>query len=391
MNNRIHLFVACIITTIIVTGCIVLPPDSVSVKQKTISSVEISWKAKLLIAGGFTIERMAEGGSFEVIATLPMEPVALWSYLDTGLLTGIKYTYRIRSYYQEQFSEYSPEVEITLSENPPTDSFIIDHNCAKLTSIPEQQITQAKSNLHIAYGHTSHGSQIVSGMYGLTSWKGSLYAYNDGGTGGALDLRDGVMTGAYDLGNPDRTAWAMATRNYLNTHSEVNVIIWSWCGEVSNATEADINTYLSLMSQLESDFPGVKFVYMTGHNDGTGISGNLSLRNKQIRDYCIANSKILFDFTDIESYDPDGNYYGGRHVTDACNYDYNNDGTTSQSGEPALPTGGDRNWAIDWQNSHVKGIDWYDCESAHSQPLNANLKAYAAWWIFARMAGWDGQ
>ena len=282
------------------------------------------------------------------------------------------------------------------SNDPETSrDFIIDHHSAKLNSIPAEWITAAKQKLHIAYGHTSHGSQIVSGMYGLTSWKGSLYAYNDGGTGGALDLRDGggaqVMTGAWDLGNPDRTAWATATRNYLNTHSEVNVIIWSWCGEVSNATETDINTYLSLMSQLESDFPGVQFVYMTGHNDGTGISGNLSIRNKQIRDYCIANSKILFDFTDIESYDPDGNYYGGRHVTDACNYDYNNDGTTSQSGEPALPTGGDRNWAIDWQNSHVKGIDWYDCESAHSQPLNANLKAYAAWWMFARMAGWDGQ
>jgi len=27
---------------------------------------------------------------------------------------------------------------------------------------------------------------------------------------------------------------------------------------------------------------------------------------------------------------------------------------------------------------------------AHSQPLNANLKAFAAWWLFARLAGWPG-
>ncbi len=48
---------------------------------------------------------------------------------------------------------------------------------------------------------------------------------------------------------------------------------------------------------------------MTGHTDGTGETGNLNLRNDQVRNYCIANDKILFDFADIESYDPDGNSY----------------------------------------------------------------------------------
>ena len=52
--------------------------------------------------------------------------------------------------------------------------------------------------------------------------------------------------------------------------------------------------------------------------------------------------------------------------------------------------GGLNNWAIDWQNSHRKGIDWYECSSAHSEPLNANRKAYAAWWLWARLAGWEG-
>ena len=40
------------------------------------------------------------------------------------------------------------------------------------------------------------------------------------------------------------------------------------------------------MSQLESDYPGVKFVYMTGHLDGSGEVGNLNIRNEQIREYC---------------------------------------------------------------------------------------------------------
>jgi hypothetical protein len=28
----------------------------------------------------------------------------------------------------------------------------------------------------------------------------------------------------------------------------------------------------------------------------------------------------------------------------------------------------------------------HSCASAHSQPLNANMKAYAAWWLFVQIA-----
>ena len=41
------------------------------------------------------------------------------------------------------------------------------------------------------------------------------------------------------------------------------------------------------------------------------------------------------------------------------------------------------------QNSHTEDIDWYTCSSAHSQPLNANRKAYAAWYLWACLAGWQ--
>jgi hypothetical protein len=256
-------------------------------------------------------------------------------------------------------------------------NMIIDHNCTKLGSIPSEYIAAAKQILHIAYGHTSHGSQLTTGMTGLVTFKGNTYAWNNGGTDGALDLHDYAMSG--DLGNPDRTSWADRTRTYLNSNPDVNVIIWSWCGQVSSATETDINTYLNLMSDLESDFPDVKFVYMTGHLDGTGLTGNLHLRNEQIRNYCKGNDRILYDFADIESYNPDGTYFGDKKPNDACAYDTNSDGTP------------DGNWAVEWQNSHNQGVDWYSCSSAHSEPLNANMKAYAAWWLWARLAGWDSK
>jgi hypothetical protein len=254
---------------------------------------------------------------------------------------------------------------------------IVNHNCTRLSAIPNDSIQKAKSDLHIAYGHTSHGSQLISGMTGLVSFKGTLYSFSGGGQNGSLDLRDTPFTGAYDLGNPDFTSWAAATRNYLASHTDINVIIWSWCGETSYASKTDIDTYLSLMSGLEKDYPGVSFVYMTGHHDGTGLAGNLHIRNEQIREYCRANNKILYDFNDIETYDPDGQYFGDKIPTDNCDYDSNGDGKQ------------DSNWALEWQNAHP-GV-WYNCDAAHSQPLNGNLKAYAAWWLWSSLAGWTGE
>ena len=254
---------------------------------------------------------------------------------------------------------------------------IIDHHSVKLASIPSEWISAAKQKLHIAYGHTSHGSQLTEGMSGLVAFKGSTYTWNKGGTGGALDLHDYAMTG--DLGSPDRTSWADRTRSYIAANSDVNVIIWSWCGQVSYATEAEINTYLNLMEGLENEFPDVKFVYMTGHLDGTGLTGTLHLRNEQIRNFCRNKNKILYDFADIECYNPDGVYFGNKKPNDGCAYDTNGDGTL------------DGNWAIEWQNSHTQGVDWFNCTAAHTQPVNANQKAYAAWWLWARLAGWDGE
>ena len=260
----------------------------------------------------------------------------------------------------------------------PRTLILVDHTTMSLGRIPAEWIAQAKSQLHIAYGHTSHGSQLVSGMTGLVAFSGPAYAFRAGGGAGVLDLRDTPFSGASDLGAPDCTAWASATPTSLRTQASVNVLLWSWCGQVSSATSSDIDTYLAKMSEPEAEFPNVRFVYMTGHLDGTGLSGNLHLRDEQIRQYCRSRGKVLYDFADIETYDPDGRCFGDRLPNDACDCDSNGDGRR------------DSNWAVEWQNSHVRGIDWFDCPSAHSQPLNANLKACAAWWLFARIAGWGG-
>lgn len=254
-------------------------------------------------------------------------------------------------------------------------SIVIDHTSIKLDQIPLEWIEKAKNDLHIFYGHTSHGSQITCGLLALSEFKKSPYIYKSGSSDGSVDLRENP---SMDLGNPDYKAWASETRKYLENNKNINAVMWSWCGQLSGANERHVQNYLDLMQVLEKEFPGVTFVYMTGHLDGTGENGTLAKNNMQIREFCISNNKVLFDFADIESYNPDGVYFGDKYANDACDYDSNGDKKP------------DKNWAKEWQDTHKKDVDWFQCTAAHSQPVNGNMKAYAAWWLMARIVGWDG-
>ncbi len=269
---------------------------------------------------------------------------------------------------------FSPFHDGVCADSP----IIADHTCTNISAVPVVDIEHAKERLHIAYGHTSHGSQLITGMSALAADNG-IFSFDNGGSGGALDLHDTAFSGASDLGSPDRTAWEAATRSYLNNpaNADVNVVIWSWCGQV-DGTPADIQLYLDLMNGLELDFPQVTFVYMTGHLTGTGAAGNVNQRNEQIRNYCVVNNKVLFDFADIESFDPDGSVnYMALNANDNCDY-----------------SGG--NWASQWLSAnplheltHLALPE--NCDScAHSQRLNCVLKGSAAWWLWARLAGFEG-
>ncbi len=258
-------------------------------------------------------------------------------------------------------------------------SIIADHTCARIDNIPDKWVKKAREELHIAYGHTSHGSQIVYGMMGLTYFKGGEFIYEKGAPKGSIDLRDNPFGGEMDLGNPDYKSWAEATKKYLTGNTDINVVMWSWCGQLSKMDKSQVKNYLELMQELEKQFPKVTFVYMTGHLDGSGLEGKLAENNKQIREFCTNNGKVLFDFADIESYNPDGENFADKYADDACRYDSDGDKKP------------DKNWAQDWQKSHKKNQDWYDCYSAHSEPVNANMKAYAMWWLLSRLAGWNGR
>jgi len=214
--------------------------------------------------------------------------------------------------------------------------------------IPDSIFDSVRATFRIFYGHTSHGSQIMSGL--------NLLANED-----TTYERPQFHETSDDLGHNGDTSWVPSTRAWLDANPDYNMAMWSWCGGCSDNTEQGIATYLSALNGLEEDYPNVIFVYMTGHLDGSGTDGNLYARNDQIRAYCEANNKVLFDFADVESYDPDGTYYPDE--TDACG------------------------WCSDWCDSH--SCD--DCGCAHSHCFNCYRKGKAFWWLMARLVCWDGE
>ncbi len=252
---------------------------------------------------------------------------------------------------------------------------IIDHRCTDIARIPDRYIEKAKNDFRISYGHTSHGSQIISGMQALQKANPALYNFttsrSSNAPNGALSLWDRIPKG--DLGNPNREDWAKRTEDFLKSSGKSrNVVVWSWCGQVSKASRGDIQTYLKLMEDLEKDFPNVKFVYMTGHLDGTGEKGNLNKRNEQIREFCRRNKKILFDFADIESYAPTGSTnYMKMGARDNCQ------------------VGRKGNWAEIWLQKNPDNKLILPDRAAHTHPLNGALKGRAFWWMLAEMAGWN--
>ena len=248
---------------------------------------------------------------------------------------------------------------------------VIDHRHTNASMIPVYWIERAKE-LTVHYAHTSHGSQIISGLNALgESDQQYRVAVREADTAGLPEVDDTPALRIYD-GNPPETYvmpegyWASpegleSTERVART-GEYDLSMWSWCGQQSENDAATVNRYLATLDSLEKQHNRMRFIYMTGHTDGG--SATLERNNQLIRDYCQRNGKVLFDFADIESWDPAGKRY--PDTDDSCG------------------------WCGDWCDSHPQDCVGLTDECAHSHPLNCNLKAQAFWWMMARLSGWDG-
>jgi len=288
--------------------------------------------------------------------------------------------------------------------------FIADYTVAKekvLRAIPKEYIHKARNSLHVAYQHTSHGTHVSRGLFGLPDYKtgdDTTFAItNKNPIQNKLSFHDLVIAAyaaegenAADLSR-NETAFIQATRNYLDdpANAEINVVLWSWC----NIANHDVsNNYLPGMDSLINEYSvygtkvgseagqrenPVTFVFMTGHaNTGANIGeGKPKNQADLINAHCTANHQYCLDYYSIDTHDMDDNYW-----EDA-----------GDNGQSTLYGG---NFYEDYQESHVLNEHFYENKIApggdiafgahNTQHITANRKAYAMWWILARIAGWDG-
>jgi hypothetical protein len=111
----------------------------------------------------------------------------------------------------------------------------------------------------------------------------------------------------------------------------------------------------------------MRFILMTGHTDGSNTpetKNSLKYNNQLVRQYALNNGKVLYDFEDIESWDPAGNYH--PNTSDDCA------------------------WCTTWCQQHQTDCLDLPADCEHSHGFNCILKAKAFWWMMARLAGWDG-
>ena len=187
----------------------------------------------------------------------------------------------------------------------------VDHRHTDIRQIPQAWIDQARGYV-VHYAHTSHGSQVLSGLNWLES-RDARFNVDIEASGTVILPDDATALRVYDGNNydgdtyitPDQYWESETGKNHTRAVADTgwfDFSLWTWCGQMSTYEDAPVQAYIDTMAQFESEYPGMRFIYYTGHTDGSapGPDSKLWRHNDMVRQYVQQQGKVLFDFADIE-------------------------------------------------------------------------------------------
>lgn len=253
-------------------------------------------------------------------------------------------------------------------------ALVVDHTSCYIDEIPSHIIDSIKQNIRFHWCGQSHSHQIPTGLELLeedfpvfdvtVNTDGSAWLPEPNGTFCIMDglsmfnqcgncCQAYIMPHAYWDGSD---AQSNVNKTLVDCYPSINISGFLFCGELETASETYVQNYLSAMANYEQLYPNVKFIYTTGHAQSIGSNGyNRWLRNNQIRQFCIENDKILFDFADMDCW----------HNGESNSYEYNGE-------------------IIPLQHPQYDPDIIY-----HTTEESCKNKAKAIWYTMARLSGWD--
>jgi hypothetical protein len=213
-------------------------------------------------------------------------------------------------------------------------------NCLAVAGY-SQSLMNAVTNFNWYFAYASVGELMSEGLTNLHLANPSFYQLQSLSCGGSPPSTTvpGVIYGddrGHSASNNYDGDWQYEVANFqaavsngwasprVNLAMNILSFVDIWYNNSSNGVAALFNGYVSSMTNLEAAFPQTLFVYMTMPITTTNYDFELDTEpedeywrcvfNNELRAWCAANNRVLFDIADMEAHDTNG---------DLCTFTYN--------------------------------------------------------------------